>query len=351
MSTRFAVVIPVLDDWESVGRLIDDIDRVAGSPHRVLEILIVDDGSIAELSARALTPPRRNGNCVERIEILKLALNLGHQRAIAVGLASLARREDLGGAIVMDGDGEDRAEDIPRLIAEAIAHDGEVVFARRARRSEGLVFRAGYQLYKGIFRAMTGKEICFGNFSLLPMAAVKRLAHMPELWNNLPAAIVRSRLRYRTIDTVRGQRYAGQSRMNLPSLIVHGLSAMAVYADVMFVRVVMAAVAVSALSVLAMAGVAGIRLATSLAVPGWATTVFGDLCIVLFLALVIVVATTFMVLASRTMRPFVPIADTGVFIDERILIAERSIEAWRSVTTRTTMRLTPEPSLSFSPAL
>ena len=327
MPPRFVVLIPVLDDWESLGLLIAGIDRRVGRARAALEIIAIDDGSVSEPSARALTPRVHPDSCVERISVLRLALNLGHQRAIAVGLASVARRTDLRGAIVMDGDGEDRPEDLPRLIAEAAAHDDRVIFARRAQRSEGIVFRTGYFLYKFIFRALTGKEISFGNFSLIPMAAVRRLAHMPELWNNLPAAIVRSRLRYRAIDTTRGVRYAGVSRMNLPSLIVHGLSAMSVYADIVFVRVVIAACAVSAVAVTTMAAVAAIRIATDLAVPGWATTVFGDLCIVLVLALVIVIATTFMVLAARTARPFVPIADTGIFVAEWLPIAERNLEA------------------------
>lgn len=324
MPARFVILVPVLDDWDSLARLIEDIDRTAGLAARSLEILIIDDGSVSDPPPGSLTPPAWRDGPIARIDILRLALNLGHQRAIAVGLSSIARRTDVAGVIVMDGDGEDRPQDIPRLIQEAEAHEGEVVFAGRGRRSEGVVFRTGYRLYKAIFRLMTGKVISFGNFSFLPMTAVTRLVHMPELWNNLPAAIVRSRLRYRAIETVRGVRYAGASHMNLPSLIVHGLSAMAVYADIMFVRVVLGSFAVSAVTVTGMAIVTAIRLMTSLAIPGWASTMFGDLFIILFLAMVIVVTTTFMVLAGRTTRPFVPIADTNVFIASRIAILTRS---------------------------
>ena len=185
------------------------------------------------------------------------------------------------------------------------------------------MFKAGYHLYKLLFRAMTGRDISFGNFSLLPMAAVRRIVHMPELWNNLPATIIRSRLHYRMVDTIRGVRYAGVSRMNMSSLIAHGLSAMAVYADVMFVRVLMAASAICALTLVAMALVIGIRLTTSLAIPGWATVVFGNLLIIMLLTLVIIVATTFMVLASRSHRPFVPIVDTKVFVSARSVVARR----------------------------
>jgi polyisoprenyl-phosphate glycosyltransferase len=318
---RYAILVPVLDDWESLGHLIEDIDRATLALDGALELIILDDGS-TNGPPRWTELPAAGCSRLERIEILRLALNLGHQRAIAVGLSALAGRADLDGVIVMDGDGEDRPDDIPRLIEAASRTPGNVIVARRARRSEGILFRFGYALYKAQFRAMTGKTICFGNFSVLPMQAVRRLVHMPELWNNLPASIVRSRLAYRAIDTIRGRRYAGASRMNLPALIVHGLSAMAVYADVMFVRVVLGAASVAGATLLAMAAVVAIRLLTDLAIPGWATSTFGNLLIVLFQALVIVVATTFMVLASRTARPFVPIADTAVYIAERTVLTE-----------------------------
>jgi hypothetical protein len=320
---RYAILVPVLDDWESLARLIEDINRATMTQTGSVEIVIIDDGSASLPSLRSLLRPARDSR-IDHIEIIRLALNLGHQRAVAVGLASLSGRTDLDAVIVMDGDGEDRPDDIPRLLEAAMqGADDAVILARRAKRSESATFRCFYWLYKLLFRALTGKTICFGNFSLLPMPAVRRLAHMPELWNNLPGAIVRSRLPSRAINTSRGTRYAGVSRMNLPALIVHGLSAMAVYIDVVFARVVLAAAGVAVLALLAMLAVVAIRLTTDLAIPGWATAIFGDLLIVLFQALVIVVATTFMVLANRTARPFVPIADATIYIEERIVVAER----------------------------
>jgi polyisoprenyl-phosphate glycosyltransferase len=319
---KFVILAPLLDDWVSLSRLVEDISRTIEPARGSIEIVVIDDGStMAE--EEVFRPVLPSGGCIAKIEIVRLALNLGHQRAIAVGLSCVAPRNDLAGVIVMDSDGEDRPADIPKLMDEAAAHPDHVVFARRAERSEGPVFKVGYSLYKGIFRAMTGREISFGNYSLIPMPAVRRLVHMPELWNNLPATIIRSRLAYRAVDTARGVRYAGVSSMNLPSLILHGLSAMAVYTDIMFVRVLLAASALCAIALTAIAPVVVIRLTTQIAVPGWATTAFGNLLIIILLALLIIVATTFMVLANRSSRPFVPIADTGVFIAERNMVAER----------------------------
>jgi len=214
----------------------------------------------------------------------------------------------------MDSDGEDRPIDLLNLIRSSRTQPGHVIMAHRSQRSEGIAFKFGYRVYKAMFRAFTGKTISFGNFSLIPMSAVRRLVHVPDLWNNLPAAIIRSRLRFLPVDTIRGTRYAGQSRMNFPGLIVHGLSAMSVYADVIFVRILMATGFVCGLVLLAMVWVLGIRIFTSMAIPGWATTVIGDLLIILFQALVMIVAITLMILSSRSARPLVPITDTAVFI-------------------------------------
>jgi|HubBroStandDraft_2_1064218.scaffolds.fasta_scaffold39305_3 hypothetical protein len=317
---RIAILTPVLDDWESFTCLISDIARHVDSAVAAIDVVAVDDGSVQHLTAGDLAS-LDVGDSICSITVIRLALNLGHQRAIAVGLSWIAKREDLDAVIVMDGDGEDRPADIIRLISTNLAQPDHVIMAHRSKRSEGMAFKAGYLVYKLLFRSLTGKNIAFGNFSLLPIAAVRRLVHVPDLWNNLPAAIMRSRLRFLEVGTIRGRRYAGQSRMNYASLVVHGFSAMSVYADVVFVRILMATSAVVGLVLAAMIAVLGVRFGTSLAIPGWATTVFGNLVIILAQAMVMIVATTLVVLANRSSRPLVPICDSPVFIAELISFA------------------------------
>ena len=322
MPDRYAILTPVLDDWPSFAKLTREIDRLYRGGGLTFEIVAVDDGSPVALDPGVL-PELPAGSCIASVSVIQLALNLGHQRAIAVGLTRLWDRPGLDGVIVMDSDGEDAPQDIGKLIAMSNQSPGHAVLARRAKRSESTMFRAGYAAYKSMFRLLTGRTISFGNFSLLPMPAVRRLVHMPELWNNLPATIIRSRLPLRTAETARGTRYFGQSKMNVPSLVVHGLSAMSVYTDVIFVRVLLAASAIGAFSVVAIVLVAIIRFATSLAIPGWATTVVGDLLIILIQTLVLIVATTLMLLANRSTRQLVPIADTASFIDNEHVVRRR----------------------------
>jgi polyisoprenyl-phosphate glycosyltransferase len=146
------------------------------------------------------------------------------------------------------------------------------------------------------------------------MAAVRRLVHMPELWNNLAACVMRSRLKFVTVPIARGRRYHGASRMNLVGLIVHGLSALSVHIDTIFVRVLLGCALICTASLIGIVTVAVIRFATDFAIPGWASTMVGDLLIILMQTIVLVVAACLMMLAGRSARPIIPIADAGQFV-------------------------------------
>jgi hypothetical protein len=312
---RVAILTPVLDDWVCFGELVREVSSLYTGSGIEFLICAVDDGSIEVFNPASLSLPPET--CVVGIELLRLALNLGHQRAVAVGLCALADREDLDAIIVMDSDGEDRPSDIAALLAESRRNEGQVILARRAKRSESAAFRLGYRIYKTLFYSLTGESITFGNYSLLPMAAVRRLVHMPELWNNLAGSILRSRLRRTDVATARGCRYNGSSRMKLIGLVVHGLSALSVHTDRIFVRVLLGAGIVGVASVLGIIAVAAIRLMTDLAIPGWATTAGGVLLITLMQTIVVVVAASLTMLAGRSARPVIPIVDARQFIAER----------------------------------
>ena len=315
MIARLGIVTPVLDDWESLRILIDGVGTALAGSGTSVDILAVDDGSLRPFDPAGVPLPE--GGPVREVRVLHLAANLGHQRAIAVGLTEMALRDDLDAVVVMDSDGEDRPEDIPRLLDVARAEPGLIVMAQRAKRSESLTFRVAYRLYKLMFRTLTGRVIDFGNFSLLPMRAVRRLVHMPDLWNNLAAAILRCRLPFRAIPTERGQRYAGVSRMNLPALVIHGLSATSVYTDVIFVRILAASIVFAGLTGLGIVVAIVLRLATDLAVPGWATTVVGNLAVMLLLTVMMVIAAALMQLAGRSTRQVIPAVDAVGFIERR----------------------------------
>ncbi len=319
MTMRLGIVTPVLDDWESLAILLREIDRLLVPTTQHVHVFVVDDGSRQPMDPDLL---QMGGNgAIAAVQVIQLAANLGHQRAIAVGLIAASRQTDLDAVVVLDSDGEDRPEDLLRLMTEAAENPGRIILARRAKRSETLRFRVGYRIYKSLFWLATGRVIDFGNFSLLPIAAVRRLTHMAELWNNLAAAIMRSRIPFRSVGTDRGTRYAGQSRMNMAGLVTHGLSAMSVYTDVIFVRVLAATAMLAGVSVLGIFAAIGIRLFTDLATPGWATSVVGNLLVVLVQTVVIVVASSLMLLAGRSNRQIVPAVDAAAYVAQTTCVA------------------------------
>jgi polyisoprenyl-phosphate glycosyltransferase len=315
-SDNVAIVVPVYNDWGSFRHLVADVLDTFAQSDIKFEIHAIDDGSTIPFAPTEIHLPPDGS--ISSIDILGLAVNLGHQRAIATGLCSLADRSDLAGVIVMDGDGEDKPSDIRSLMNESRAHPDSFVVAERIQRSETSGFRIGYFFYRLLFWLLTGRQISFGNFCFIPRAGLRRLAHMPELWNNLPASIMRSRISYRIVPIARGRRYEGRSQMGgVVGLVAHGLTAMSVYTDVIFVRVLLIAAAVGVMSIIGLIVVVMIRLATDLAIPGWATNAAGSLFIVLLLTLVIVIAMGLMMLGNRSLRPIVPIIDAPLFIARR----------------------------------
>ena len=184
--------------------------------------------------------------------------------------------------VVMDGDGEDDPADLPTLLGAFDAAGGRrIIFAGRARRSESLAFRAFYQLYKALHRLLVGRAVKVGNYAVVPAAALGRLVTAAELWNHFAAAVVKARLPFDVVPTRRGRRYAGDSQMNFIALVIHGLSALSVFAETIGVRLLVALAGLMGLTAAAGAAVVAVRLATDWAVPGWATYTLGLLLLLL----------------------------------------------------------------------
>jgi glycosyltransferase involved in cell wall biosynthesis len=309
--SRVLIIAPVYNDWLSFAMLLRAIDAHIPTLHARVDVIAVDDGSTTPMPQLSDLPMLEQ---IGSVSVLHLVCNLGNQRAIAVGLAHVSKNSSCDLVIILDSDGEDRPEELVTLIRAHRENPDRVVVGQRVRRAEGLKFRLLYGLYKLIFRAMIGQKIDFGNFCLVPGRHVARLAHMSELWNHLPATILRSKLAVERVETERGKRYAGGSSMTIISLIIHGLSAMAAFSDVLFVRLLATSCVIIALGA-AVAGVAtALRAFTELAIPGWATTAVGIALILILQGLVLSATTTFTTLNNRTNRMFVPAEDGPRFV-------------------------------------
>jgi len=245
------VLIPSFNDWAALRLLLPRIDQALASSNPIgsgskwsASVLIVDDASTDPIPNDW---PGDSFDTIESVTVLHLRCNLGHQRAIALGLYHAHEFTRASAVLVMDGDGEDRAEDLPKLLQE-FERGGrrDAVFAARTRRMESLTFQFFYHAYRVIHRVLTGIEVRVGNFSVLPRSALVRLMASSDLWNHYAAAVDRGRLPRRMLPLARGRRLEGRSRMNFVSLLIHGLAAMSVFSDIISARL-LAASAVFAL--------------------------------------------------------------------------------------------------------
>lgn len=309
------IVIPVYNDWTSFSKLVQELDHVCNSFSMKARIIAIDDGSTDDIDA--VIGSGKLSNAVKEIELVRLVCNMGHQRAISIGLAVAAEYMDAKCIIVMDSDGEDRPVDIRSLISASEQFPGNVICARRTKRSETAWFRVGYWMYRRLFRFLTGEEMDFGNFCLIPCGVLPKITHSFDTWNHLPGSLLRSRLPLRKIAVSRGTRYAGRSSMNPTTLVVHGLSAISVFIDRVMVRLLAILSGLVAITCISIAIVLFVRFGTDLAIPGWTTTVFGFIGVFLLQLILISVISVLSLLNNRSSTKVIPATDAIRYIVER----------------------------------
>ncbi len=319
----FIIITPVYNDWEVLELLLGRLDAELAAEGESASVIAVNDGSPQPARLEGLT-----FSAIRSVEVLHLRRNLGHQRAIAVGLAYVDAKVPCAEVAVMDADGEDRPEDVLRLLERAREEaNTKVVFALRQRRSEGAPFRIFYAVYRWLFEVLTGQSIRVGNFSLIPRALLGRLVAASEIWNHYAAGVQRSRLPCVHLPTDRGKRLAGRSTMNFVSLVTHGMSAISVHAETVGTRMLVMALLLSVVIVLAMGVVVAIKFMTALAIPGWATFVMGLLSLMLFQTIFIALFFAGTVLHARNAYTFLPSRDHGHFVEglERMEVRQRMV--------------------------
>ena len=315
-TTPVGVLIPVFDDWTAVELVLRGLDRVAEKYAPMLAV-IVDDASTLEPGAGFCADPFHSLTDVVRV---RLRRNLGHQRAIAVGLVYVYQTYPGALTVVMDGDGEDRPEDIPALLSKLDAEGGrKIIFAERARRTERALFKLFYILYKLLHRALTGIAVRVGNFSVVPYSCLSSLVVSSEIWNHYAAAVFNARLAHESLPLPRGRRLAGKSKMNVTSLVTHGLSAISVYGDRVGVRLL----GVSGVTIVLLMIAVIVMFAARQHTPA-ATAYFIGLLILLLVQVVgMSLAFVFLTLRGRSGALFLPIRDCPCFIGEVTCLASR----------------------------
>ena len=228
---KFKILIPVYNDWESLIKLLDEINKVITDiKNTEFDFMIINDSSTIKL------PEIKVPKNIKKIEIFNMKQNKGHARCNAFAIRYLSKKHDFDHLIVMDGDGEDRPEEIKYLVNQALEDQEVSVVAKRVKRSEGFMFQILYEVHKLITLVFTGKQINFGNYSCLTKKDVVTLSQQESLWSSFSGTLKKSISRLNTINSTRGSRYFGPSKMSLFNLGIHSFSIIAVFKSQVFLR-------------------------------------------------------------------------------------------------------------------
>ncbi len=228
---KIKILIPVYNDWESVFKLLENINLEASKIDINFSVIIINDASTD--SKPKLSTSLDN---LESIQIIHMKENKGHARCNAAGLKYIYEKEDFDYVIPMDADGEDRPEELSLLIEKIKEYPDTAVTANRIKRSEGLMFKFCYLAHKYLTFVFTGQTIKFGNYTCLPKTIVNRMINEPATWSSFSGSLAKVAKEKNSIPSERGKRYFGPSKMSFMNLLKHSLSIIAVFKKTLLIR-------------------------------------------------------------------------------------------------------------------
>tara|TARA_Y100001970_G_C14127497_1_gene799801 strand:- start:120 stop:992 length:873 start_codon:yes stop_codon:yes gene_type:complete len=228
---KIIILIPVYNDWQSLSKLLSEINLIAKNiKDTELHCYVINDASTS-------SPPKLEiQKNIKTIKVFHMSKNKGHARCNAFAIRYLSNNENFDYLILMDGDGEDRPIEIEKLIEQAKSYPDYSIVAKRIKRSEGIFFKFLYECHKFITLIFAGKNINFGNYSCITIKDTKELSKKSSLWSSFSGSFKKHIKRYKEIDSIRGVRYFGPSKMSLYNLGVHSLAIIGVFRNIVFIR-------------------------------------------------------------------------------------------------------------------
>ena len=228
---KIKILIPVYNDWQSTLKLIDEINGLSINSKFQISIIIINDASNHDRPNN-----EKDYENIQSLKIINMKLNQGHARCIATGLKYIYQKEEFDFIIPMDGDGEDRPEEIKEFLNKIDESNGRAIIGQRVKRSEGLIFKICYQIHKLITLTFTGKSIRFGNYTCLPKTIVEKMINEKATWNSFSGSLTKLEKDLLPIPSSRGPRYFGPSKMSFFNLLKHSLSIISVFRKTVLIR-------------------------------------------------------------------------------------------------------------------
>ena len=228
---KIKILIPIYNDWQSVFKLLENIDSETKGLEDEASVIIVNDASTEQKPEINI-----NLNNIKSVQVINMKENRGHARCNAAGLKYINEKEDFDYVIPMDGDGEDRPEEIKLLIKKAKEYPDTVITANRVKRSEGFIFKSCYLIHKYLTYIFTGQSIKFGNYTCLPKFAADKMSKEAATWSSFSGSLSKIAKERKSVPSIRGPRYFGPSKMSFFNLLKHSLSIIAVFKNTVLIR-------------------------------------------------------------------------------------------------------------------
>ena len=228
---RITILIPIYNDWKSVLKLLEDIELQVNDWDYEVSVLIVDDASVEERPDSTFSFKN-----LKLIQVLHMKENRGHARCNASGLKYINEKEEFDFIIPMDGDGEDRPEELSLFFDKLKDYPDKVITADRVKRSEGLFFKLCYLVHKYLTFIFTGQFIRFGNYTCLPKPIIEKMVNEKATWSSFSGSLAKITKERVSIPSIRGTRYFGPSKMSFINLLKHSLSIITVFKITLLIR-------------------------------------------------------------------------------------------------------------------
>ena len=221
---KIIILVPIYNDWQSASKLIEEINSNIVGLECQFSVIIVNDASSDQQSINAL-----NIENLQSIKVINMKKNRGHARCIASGLKHIFEKEEFDYVIPMDGDGEDRPEEIKNFVEYLNYTSDKPIVGERVKRSETLLFKFCYSVHKILTFAFTGQSIKFGNYTCLPKSTVEKMINDKATWSSFSGALTKLEKERSIVPSIRGSRYFGPSKMSFKNLIIHSLAIISVF--------------------------------------------------------------------------------------------------------------------------
>jgi len=228
---KYIILIPIYNDRESLTKLIKNINSEIEGINSEISIIVINDAS-----SQQIIEEYQNTENINSIEIINMKENRGHARCIASGLKYIFEKKEFDYVIPMDGDGEDRPEEIKNFIQLSEQSNNQSIVGERVKRSESIFFKFCYQAHKILTLSFTGQHIKFGNFVCLSKSTIEKMLKEKATWNSFSGSLKKIEKDLLSIPSIRGTRYFGPSKMSFINLLKHSLSIISVFRKTVLIR-------------------------------------------------------------------------------------------------------------------